>query len=326
MILLAANENPRGMPPKARDAVAAALAAAGAYPDPDGAALKAALAARLGVQPAWITLGSGSSEILELVAQVCLRAGQAAVHSQYGFVVYGQAIANAHARAVVVPAQDFGHDPDAMRAAIDGDTRLVFIANPNNPTGSFIDGDRLHAFIAGVPADVTVLLDEAYTEYLAPAQRYDSMAWVHRFPNLVVVRTFSKAYGLAGLRIGYSVAQPAFTARLNARRPRFNVTAPAQVAALCALDDDTWLQETYRLNTAGRDALTTALGAMGLRVLPSSGNFVLVHVGDAKALHVRLLAHGIAVSPVDAYGLPEWLRISVGLPEQHARLLAVLRG
>ena len=168
MLLLAANENPRGMPPAAHQAVVAALAGTGAYPDADGTALKAALSACLGVAPSWLTLGSGSSEILELAAQVCLRAGECALYSQYAFIVYGQAIAHAQARALVVPAQDFAHDLDAMRAAITPTTRLVFVANPNNPTGTFLDGPRLHDFIASVPADVTVLLDEAYTEYLAP--------------------------------------------------------------------------------------------------------------------------------------------------------------
>lgn len=326
MILLAANENPLGMPESARRAVAACLEGAGSYPDANGTALKQALAARLGVAPDWLTLGSGSSEILELVAQVCTEPGQKVVYSEYGFIVYGQAAAHARASAVVVPARDFGHDLEAMLAAIDEQTRLVFVANPNNPTGHFIEAGPLLAFLERVPAAVTVLLDEAYTEYLSPAQRYDSMAWVRRLPNLVVARTFSKAYGLAGLRIGYGVAQPALSARLNARRPRFNVGTPAQAAALAALDDAEWLARSYELNTAGRRQLEDGMRALGLRCLPSSGNFVLVHVGDAPAVHTMLLAQGIEVSRVDAYGLPQWLRVSVGLPDQNARLLALLRG
>jgi histidinol-phosphate aminotransferase len=326
MILLAANENPRGMPPSAQAAVLAALAQAGAYPDPDGTALKAALASRLDVASNCITLGSGSCEILELVAHVCVAPGQSVVQSQYGFIVYGQVTEHAHARGIVVPARDFGHDLGAMRAAIEADTRLVFVANPNNPTGTFIDGPRLRAFIESVPAHVTVLLDEAYTEYLEPAQRYDSTAWLRSFPNLVIARTFSKAYGLAGLRIGYGLASPEITARMNARRPRFNVTAPALAAAQAALADAAWLAETYRINAEGRASLTQALTAMGLTVAPSSGNFVMVRMPDAKATHARLLAQGIAVSPLANYGLPDWLRISIGLPKQHAALLAALRG
>lgn len=326
MILLASNENPLGMPACAQQAVAAALQGAGNYPDANGTALKQALATRLDVPAGWLTLGSGSSEILELATQVGVQPGQAVVYSQYGFIVYGQAAAHAHARAVVVPALgDFGHDLDAMLAAITDDTRLVFVANPNNPTGNFIEAPRLLAFLEQVPGHVTVLLDEAYTEYLAPAQRYNSMDWVRRFANLVVARTFSKAYGLAGLRIGYGVAQAALTAQLNARRPRFNVTTPAQAAAVAALADADYLARTYAMNTAGRSQLEAGLRDLGRRVLPSAGNFVLAHFGDAAAVHAALLAQGIEVSRLDPYGLPEWLRISVGLPEQNARLLAVLR-
>lgn len=324
MILLASNENPLGMPASARQAVAEAMAGAGNYPDANGTALKQALAARLGVGTDCITLGSGSSEILELAAQVCVQPGQSVVYSQYGFIVYGQAAAHAHARATVVPSHDFGHDLAAMRAAIGADTRLVFVANPNNPTGNFIDAASLLAFLVQVPADVTVLLDEAYTEYLSPAQRYDSMDWVRRFPNLIVARTFSKAYGLAGLRIGYGVAQRALTARLNTRRPRFNVTTPAQAAALAALADADFLAQTYETNIAGRAQLTEGLQALGRRVLPSAGNFVLAHFGNAAAVHAALLAGGVEVSRLEPYGLAEWLRISVGLPAQNAQLLALL--
>ena len=230
MILLASNENPLGMPESARRAAVEALEGAGNYPDSNGTALKNALAARLDVPADWITLGSGSSEILELAAQVSLKPGEGVVYSQYGFIVYAQAAAHAHAHATVVPSRDFGHDLDAMRAAIGEDTKLVFVANPNNPTGTFIDAAPLLAFLQSVPAHVTVLLDEAYTEYLAPAQRYDSIEWVRRLPNLIVARTFSKAFGLAGLRIGYGVSQPGLTARMNAQRPRFK----ARSRAVCA--------------------------------------------------------------------------------------------
>ncbi|OEZ27885.1 aspartate aminotransferase [Variovorax boronicumulans] len=325
MILLASNENPLGMPESARRAAAAALEGAGNYPDSNGTALKQALAARLDVPPEWLTLGSGSSEILELAAQVSLKPGENVVYSQYGFIVYAAATAHAHARATVVPSRDFGHDLDAMRAAIGDDTKLVFVANPNNPTGTFIDAAPLREFLQSVPAHVTVLLDEAYTEYLAPAQRYDSIEWVRRLPNLIVARTFSKAFGLAGLRIGYGVSQPALTARLNAHRPRFNVTTPAQAAAVAALSDTDFLARTYELNTAGREQLAAGFAALGLTQVPSSGNFVMVQVGDAPAVHARLLAAGIEVSLLGPYGLPQWLRVSVGLPAQNEALLAALR-
>ncbi len=226
-----------------------------------------------------------------------------------------------------MPARDFGHDLDAMLAAVDADTRLVFVANPNNPTGTFLTASALEAFIARVPAWATVLLDEAYTEYLAPDQRYDSMDWVRRHPNLIVTRTFSKAYGLAGLRVGYAVAQPEITARLNARRPRFNITTPALAAAEAVLGDSDWLARTYEVNLQGRAQLEQGLKALGLATVPSSGNFVLVRLGDAQAApaaHARLLAGGIEVSLLDNYGLPEWLRISVGLPDENTQVLATL--
>lgn len=325
MILLASNENPLGMPESARRAAAAALQGAGHYPDSNGTALKHALSARLDVPADWLVLGSGSSEILELAAQVCVKPGEHVVYSQYGFVVYGQAAARAHARSIVVPARDFGHDLDAMRAAIGEDTRLVFVANPNNPTGSFIEAGPLLAFLQSVPPHVTVLLDEAYGEYLAPAQRYDSIAWVRHFPNLIVARTFSKAYGLAGLRIGYGVAQHPLAARLNAQRPRFNVNTPAQAAAVAALADEAFLARSYQLNTAGRLRLEAGLHELRLGSLPSAGNFLMVHVGEGRTVHARLLAAGVEVALLDSYGLPQWLRITVGLPEQNEAVLVALR-
>ncbi len=324
MIHLASNENPRGMPESARQAAAAALEDGGNYPDANGSSLKRALAARLDLPHDWLVLGSGSSEILTLAAQAVVAPGQGVVWSQYGFVVYGQAAALTHGEPVVVPARDHGHDLPAMLRAIDADTRLVFVANPNNPTGSFIDGPALLDFLARVPATVTVLLDEAYTEYLAPAQRYDSMEWVRRFPNLFVARTFSKAYGLAGLRVGYGVAQAALAARLNAVRPRFNVTTPALAAAEAALADVAFVRQTFALNATGRVELVAGLERLGLHCLPSSGNFVMVRVGDAQALHARLLEAGVAVATLGNYGLPEWLRITVGLPEQNRLLLQII--
>jgi histidinol-phosphate aminotransferase len=325
MIQLASNENPLGMPESARAAAAAALPGSGAYPDSTGASLKQALSARLAVPPDWLVLGSGSSEILTLAAQALVDPGQGVVYSQYGFLVYGQAVALAHGRSTVVPANGYGHDLLAMRQAIDDGTRLVFIANPNNPTGSFLEADDLLAFLESVPGRVTVLLDEAYTEYLAPEQRYDAMDWVRRFPNLIVARTFSKAYGLAGLRIGYGVAQHALAARINERRPRFNVTSPALAAAEAALADDAFVGQTYDLNRTGREQLTAGLRGLRLECLASAGNFVMVRVGEAATLHARLLEAGIAVATLQAYALPQWLRITVGLPEQNRQVLQAMR-
>lgn len=321
MLQLASNENPLGMLQAARDAATRALTDASWYPDANGTLLKQALASRFSVPAEWLTLGSGSAELLTMAAHAFVEPGHGVVYSQYGFLVYGVATSQVHGKHIVVPAKNFGHDLDAMAAALDGGTRLAFVANPNNPTGTFIDGHRLLAFLERVPASVTVLLDEAYTEYLRPEQRYDSIAWVRRFPNLIVARTFSKAYGLAGLRVGYGVSQPALAARLEATRPRFNVTTPAIAAAAAALGDSDFIQRTFEMNAAGREQLATGLSLLGLECLRSAGNFVMVRVGDSSAVHRRLLKAGIAVSPLHAYALDEWLRISVGLPEQNRQLL-----
>lgn len=242
IVKLASNENPLGMPESARHAVAAAVAELGRYPDSNGFELKAALSAKLGVPQDWITLGNGSNDILELAAHALVTPGQSVVYAEYSFAVYALATQEIGARAIVVKARDYGHDLDAMAAAITADTRLVFVANPNNPTGTFAPAAALEAFLAKVPAHVAVVLDEAYNEYLDDDQQYDSVAWVRRYPNLLVSRTFSKAYGLAGLRIGYAVAQPELTDLLNRIRQPFNVNSVAQAAAVAALGDTAFLQ------------------------------------------------------------------------------------
>ncbi|TFZ06068.1 histidinol-phosphate transaminase [Ramlibacter henchirensis] len=321
---LASNENPLGMPPAARRAAAEALDTSDRYPDAAGTQLRAALAQKLGVPAEWIVLGSGSSEILTLAALAFVQPGEGVVSSQYGFLVYAQAARLAHGRHDIVAAKDFGHDLPAMLKAIDERTRLVFVANPNNPTGSFLRGGELLPFLEQVPAHAVVLLDEAYTEYLTPGQRYDSMGWARRFPNLLVARTFSKAFGLAGLRVGYGVGQPALMARLNALRPRYNITTPALAAAAAALADEDFQARSFALNLQGREQLARGAAELGLRSLPSAGNFVMLEVGDAAGVHSALAGQGILVATLEAYGLPRWLRISVGLPEQNTRVLEAL--
>jgi histidinol-phosphate aminotransferase len=252
IVKLASNENPLGMPASARAAMQAAIADLGRYPDANGFALKDALSRRFGVPPEWITLGNGSNDILELAAAALLAPGRSCVYSQYSFAVYALATQARGARAIVVPAHDFGHDLPAMRAAIGADTRLVYLANPNNPTGTFVAGPQIEAFLDSVPADVVVVLDEAYNEYLPPEDRVDSTAWVRRFPNLLVSRTFSKAYGLAGLRVGYGLAQPQLTDLLNRVRQPFNVNSLAQAAALAALADADFLARSDALCSGWR--------------------------------------------------------------------------
>lgn len=325
IIKLASNENPLGMPESAKAAMIRAFGETGRYPDANGHDLKLALSARLDVPMDWITLGNGSNDILVLAAHAFLQPGAAAVYSQYSFVVYALATQEAGARAIVVPATaGLSHDLDAMRAAITHDTHIVYLANPNNPTGTYLRAAELEAFLAQVPPQVIVVLDEAYNEYLAPELKMNSIAWVRRHPNLIVSRTFSKAYGLAGLRIGYGIAQPAVTDLLNRIRQPFNVNLLAQAAAIAALQDDAFLARSYAINKEGLATLARAFDALRLEYVPSFGNFVLVRVGDAAAVNLALLERGIIVRPVANYGLPEWLRVTVGLPEENAAFLQAL--
>ncbi len=324
IIKLASNENPLGMPESARRAAADALADVGRYPDGNAHDLREVMAQRFGVPADWLTFGNGSNDILVLAAQAFCSAGQSVVYSQYSFAVYPLATQAIGARGIVVPARDLGHDLDAMAAAIDTDTRLVFVANPNNPTGTFETGERLRAFLERVPQRVVVVLDEAYTEYLEPALRYDSVGWTREFPNLVVSRTFSKAFGLAGLRIGFAIAQPPLTELLNRVRQPFNVNLPAQAAAIAALNDAGFLERSRQLNRDGMKQLEAGFDALGLRYVPSHGNFILVEVGDAGRINEALLKQGVIVRAVGNYGLPTWLRITIGLPEENAAFLAAL--
>jgi histidinol-phosphate aminotransferase len=325
---MASNENPLGASPLALAALARAMDQASVYPDAQGLALKQALQRRFGIAPDRLLLGNGSSELIDLVARSFLRPGDEAVLSQYAFIAYPLAIKLADAAAVQVPALDFGHDLDAMRAAITDRTRLVFVANPNNPTGTRLDEAALRRFLAQVPPHVVVLLDEAYTEYQAPAQRLDSFTLVDRHANLIVTRSFSKAYGLAGLRLGYAVAQPPLIELLDRVRPVFNVNAPAQAAGAAALFDDDFLQRTLDTNREGLALLQREFARLGLRCIPSWGNFLAVDFAGqalpAAELARRLLQAGFAVRPLAAYGLPGHLRVTVGTPAQNRAFIAAL--
>jgi histidinol-phosphate aminotransferase len=329
IVKLASNENPFGIPESSRQAMAAAAADLGRYPDANGFELKAALSKRYDVPADWITLGNGSNDILEIAAHAFVQQGQAVVYSQYSFAVYALATQGVGARAIVVPAKEYGHDLDAMAAAIDSDTRLVFIANPNNPTGTFIAPDAIEAFLRRVPDNVIVVLDEAYNEFLTPEQQFESAQWVRKYPNLMVSRTFSKAYGLAGLRVGFAIAQPAVTDLMNRIRQPFNVNSLAQAAAIAALNDTAFLEQGARNNAAGYRQFVEAFEELGLEYVPSYGNFVLVKVGedeDAGArVNLALLKQGVIVRPVGNYGLPQWLRISIGLPQENAIFIAALK-
>ena len=325
IVKLASNENPLGPSPRALAAAQDALHDMALYPDGAGFALKAKLTAKLGVAANQIVLGNGSNDVLDMVAQAFLSPTSSSVHAQHAFAVYPIATQAVGAQSIVVPARNYGHDLDAMRAAIRGDTRVVWIANPNNPTGTFLPWAEIEAFLEAVPQEVLVVLDEAYGEYLPPAERCDTAAWLARFPNLLITRTFSKAYGLAGLRVGYGLAHPDVIDLLNRVRHPFNVNLPGLAAAEAALDDSEFLARSYALNTAGMAQLVAGLAELGIDTVPSKGNFLLAKAGDAARINTELLKRGVIVRPVANYGLPEFLRVSVGLAGQNARFLDALR-
>jgi histidinol-phosphate aminotransferase len=324
IVKLASNENPRGPSPRVSAAIAAAAADITRYPDANGFALKAALAERYAVAPAQIVLGNGSNDILELVTQAFLLPGDAAIYAQHAFAVYPLATQARGATGIVVPAREYGHDLPAMLAAITPRTRIVFVANPNNPTGNWLPPAAVEAFVAAVPREVVVVLDEAYNEYLEPQAQAHATRWIARYPHLIVSRSFSKAYGLAALRVGYGVMDARVAEMLNRVRQPFNVNALAQAAAVAALADTDYVDASRELNRAGMAQLAEGLAALGVAHLPSHGNFVLVKVGDAARVFQALLKQGVIVRPVGNYGLPEWLRVTVGLPAENARFLAAL--
>ena len=325
IIKLASNENPTGPSPKVAAAIVAAIAEVTRYPDGGGVEIKAALSARFGVNPAQIIIGNGSNDILELVAHAFLHPGTSAVYAQHSFAVYPLATQAFGAEGIEVPAKNYGHDLAAMRAAVRADTRVVWIANPNNPTGTWLPADDVKAFVASVPADVLVVLDEAYNEYLPRDRQMETASWLASLPNLIVSRTFSKAYGLAALRIGYGLMHPDIAAMLNRVRQPFNVNALAQAAALAALADTDYVAQSHAVNLQGMRQLENGFVALGLAFIPSFGNFICVKVGDAARVNLALLRRGVIVRPVANYGLPEFLRVTVGTSAENARFLDALR-
>ena len=324
IIKLASNENPLGPSPKALAAIEATLPEVALYPDGNGFELKSALAARFSVAREGIVLGNGSNDILELVARAFLGRGTSAVYSQHAFAVYPLVTQAVGAERIEVSARDFAHDLEVMVAAIRSDTRVLFVANPNNPTGTLIPGPILHEALRRVPHHVLIVLDEAYTEYLQPEHCYDAVSWLQEMPNLLISRTFSKAYGLAGLRVGFGLARPAIIDLLNRVRQPFNVSSLALAAAAAALDDGEFLERTRALNAAGLAQLAAGFRQLGLPFIPSFGNFVAVKVGDSARIYQSLLRQGIIVRPVAAYQMPLYLRVSVGLAGENAAFLAAL--
>jgi len=324
IVKLASNENPRGASPKAIAAMHLAIGEAGRYPDGNGFALKDALAKRYGLSASRIVLGNGSNDVLEMAARAFLAPGTSAVYSEHAFAVYPLATQATGATGIVVPARDHGHDLDGMAKAIRGDTRVVFVANPNNPTGTWLPPQAIREFLEKIPADVLVVLDEAYNEYLDADLRSDAASWSGEFPNLVVSRTFSKAYGLAGLRVGYGFAHAQVADLMNRVRQPFNVSDIAQTAAAAALFDDEFVEQSYLLNKRGMQTLTDGFLRLGLSWIPSHANFVCVKVGKGAEVFNRLLKHGIIVRPIASYGLPESLRVTIGTESENERFLAAL--
>ncbi|HSJ99249.1 MAG TPA: histidinol-phosphate transaminase [Myxococcota bacterium] len=324
ILKMASNENPLGPSPKALEAIRGALGELHYYPDGSGFALKEVIARRLAVRPDNIVLGNGSNDVLELAARAYLRPEDSAVYSRHGFMVYALAVQAIGARHLEVPARDYGTDLEAMAAAVRDDTRIVFLANPNNPTGTFTPWASLHAFLERVPGRVLVVLDEAYGEYLPDELRSPTPGWLARFPNLVVSRTLSKAYGLAGLRVGFGIAHPDVAEVMNRVRQPFNVNHLAMVAACAALEDAGFIERSRRVNAEGLAQLRAGLERLGLEYLPAFGNFLTVRVGEADRVYRSLLAEGVIVRPIAGYGMPEHLRVTVGLPEHNARFLAAL--
>lgn len=324
-IKLASNENPLGPSPRALAAVQKVLPDMARYPDGGGFALKRELAAKLGVLPGQITLGNGSSDVIEFAARIFVAPGDEVVFSQHAFAMYPILTQAIGARAIEVPARNWGHDLDAMARAVTPNTRLVFVTNPNNPTGTWFDRASLVRFLRAVPSRVIVVLDEAYFEFVEQPEYPDGLTLLGDFPNLIVARTFSKVYGLAGLRVGYSVSSATIADLLNRVRPPFNVNSLALVAAEAALADDEHLRKTVMRNRDGMRQLTEAFRALGLGFIPSAGNFVCVEVGDAARINDALLRQGVIVRPIANYGMPRHLRITVGLPQENERFLAALK-
>lgn len=324
IVKLASNENPLGASPKALAAIQAALGDLAMYPDGGGFSLKAAISKKHAVSPAQVILGNGSNDVLELAARTFLKTGDSAIYSQHAFAVYPLATQAVGALGIEVPAKDFGIDLAATLKAIRADTKMIFLANPNNPTGTFIAGAALRDFIEKVPSDVLVVLDEAYGEYLDDAHAYDSAPWLADFPNVIISHTLSKAYGLAGLRIGFGLAHPKLIDLMNRVRQPFNVNHLAMVAAVAALGDDDFIKASRQLNAAGLTFLKAEFDKRGLATIPAFGNFITFKIENAKRVFESLLKQGVIVRPIAGYGLPDYLRVTIGTDAQNQRFLAAL--
>jgi len=324
IIKLASNENPLGISPKAQMAIEDAIYDIARYPDGNSFALRQVVAQKFNVAHNQIVFGNGSNDILELAARAFLHAGCEAIYSQHAFAVYPLVTQAVGATGVVVPAKDYAHDLEAFLKAITPKTRLIFIANPNNPTGTLIGKNVLKAFLQQVPKNVLVVLDEAYDEYLSASHKSEAISWLTEFDNLIISRTFSKAYGLAGLRIGFGLMHANVADMLNRVRQPFNVNNVAQAAAVASLADDDFVERSYALNQAGMTQIAQGLTALGLSFIPSFANFISFKIDNAALVNQQLLKNGVIVRPIANYEMPDYLRVSIGLFSENARFLDVL--
>ena len=331
IIKLASNENPLGPGPRALEALKNAVGEIARYPDGACFELRTRLAAHHGVEIGQVTLGNGSNDVLELIARAYVGTGDEVIFSQHAFAVYPIVTQAVGGASVTAPAKNWGYDLDAIAKLITTKTRIIFIANPNNPTGTWLTADQLDRFLSHIPERILVVLDEAYFEYahnpaMGSPQYPDASAWLPKYANLVVTRTFSKAYGLAGLRVGYALSNPQVADILNRVRQPFNVNSLAQVAACAAMDDVDHLQKSVQLVCDGLKQLQAGFDEMGLESIPSVGNFICVSTGgDAAPVYEMLLRQGVIVRPVANYGMPQHLRITIGLPSENERFLTALK-
>jgi histidinol-phosphate aminotransferase len=325
VIKLASNENPLGPSKLAVAAMRKAVAQVNLYPDGSAFYLKQKLAAKLGVEPANLILGNGSNEVLEMLGHAVLSPSAEVVVSQYCFAVYPIVTALFGARLKIVPAKNYGHDLDAMLAAITPETRIVFVANPNNPTGTTVSAATLRAFVEAVPQSTVVALDEAYIEFLDDALDLIPDVTSGKLPSVILMRTFSKIYGLAGVRLGYGIADKAFIALLEKIRQPFNINLVAQAGAVAALDDTAHAEKTRKINSRGLKLYSREFRRMKLEFVPSGANFILVKVGQGQRVFEELQKLGVIVRPMGGYQLPEWIRISVGTPKENQRCIECLR-
>lgn len=331
IVKLASNENPKGMSPLAKQAVLnylnGDLQELARYPDANQTQLKQSLSQKHALNSSFFTIGNGSNDILEMIARTFIAENQAIMYAQYSFIVYALSAQVTNAAHQIIPSPKLGHDLDVFLHAINHQTKIIYLANPNNPTGTFIQGAPLKQFIEQVPKHILIVLDEAYTEYLSEENSYNSVAWLEAHPNLIIVRTLSKAYGLAALRVGYSISHPDIADLLNRVRQPFNINECAQIAAIYALQDQNFLEESRLLNTQGYQQLCDGVRQLGFNYEPSYANFILVHTQHAQKnmtgfeWYLALMAKGIIVRPVANYGIEHAIRVSIGLTHENQAFL-----